>query len=110
MIALTETWLDDSVNDSELIINNYCLIRAYRNLQRGGVCLFIGENFTFNRKLDILTDSIETLWVAYLSTVPQSCGKSRIVGFFPHSRIFATTSRISGVISKKQKSLKIAII
>ena len=58
VIALTETWLDDSVNDSELIINNYCLIRADRNRQGGGVCLFIRENLTFNRRLDIITDSI----------------------------------------------------
>ena len=65
VIALTETWLDDSVNDSELRINNYCLIRADRNRQ-GGECLFIRENLTFNRRLDILTDSIETLWVEKL--------------------------------------------
>ena len=72
MIALTETWLDDSVNDSELIINNYCLIRADRNRQGGGVCLFIRENLTFNRRLDIITDSIETLWVEILQpkTIP----------------------------------------
>ena len=66
VIALTETWLDDSVNDSELRINNYCLIRADRNRQGGGVCLFIRENLTFNRRLDIITDSIETLWVEIL--------------------------------------------
>ena len=33
VITLTETWLDDSVNDSELRINNYCLVRADRNRQ-----------------------------------------------------------------------------
>ena len=66
VIALTETWLHDSVNYSELRINNYCLIRADRSRQRGGVCLFIRENLTFNRILDIITDSIETLWVEIL--------------------------------------------
>ena len=45
-----------------------------------------------------------------VSTVPQSCGKSRILAYFPHSRIFGRTSRISGFISKQPKSLKIAII
>ena len=72
MIALTEMWLDDSVNDSKLRINNYCLIRADRNSQGGGVCLFIRENLTFNRRLDIITYSIETLWVEILQpkTIP----------------------------------------
>ena len=66
VIALTETWLDDSVNDSEISINNYCLIRADRNRQGGGVCLYIRENLTFNPRIDIKTDSIETLWVEIL--------------------------------------------
>ena len=35
-----------------------------------------------------------------VSTIPQSCGKPRILTYFPHSRIFARTSRISGFISK----------
>ena len=35
VITLTETWLDDSVNDSELRISNYCLVRADRNHQGG---------------------------------------------------------------------------
>ena len=62
-----------TLNDSELRINNYCLIRADRNRQGGGgVCLFIRENLTFNRRLDIITDSIETLWVEILQlkTIP----------------------------------------
>ena len=66
VIALTETWLDDSVNDSEISINNYCIIRADRNRQGGGVCLYIRENLTFNPRIDIKTDSIETLWVEIL--------------------------------------------
>ena len=46
--------------------------------------------------------------VTYVSTVPQSCGKSHMLAYLPHSRIFARTSRISGFISKHQKSMKIA--
>ena len=36
------------------------------------MCLFIRENLTFNRRLDIITDSIETLWVEILQpkTIP----------------------------------------
>ena len=66
VIALTETWLDDSVNDSEITINNYCIIRADRNRQGGGVCLYIRESLTFNPRIDIKTDSIETVWVEIL--------------------------------------------
>ena len=61
-----------SLDDSELRINNYCLIHADRNRQGEGVCLFIRENLTFNRRLVIITDSIETLWVEILQpkTIP----------------------------------------
>ena len=41
-----------------------------------------------------------TMAMSLVSTVPQSCGKSRILAYFPHSRIFARTSSISGSISK----------
>ena len=41
-----------------------------------------------------------------MSTIPQSCGKSRILTSFPHSRIFARTSHIFGWISRGKNYLK----
>ena len=38
-----------------------------------------------------------------MSTIPQSCGKFRILSSFPHSSIFAKTSRICCFISQKIK-------
>ena len=45
-----------------------------------------------------------------VSTIPQSCGKSCISAYFPHSRIFLETSRIFGFILRNKKILKIGII
>lgn len=37
IIALTETWLDSSITNSEMDIDNYCLVRSDRNRNGGGV-------------------------------------------------------------------------
>ena len=55
------------------------------------------------------SDSFSSLWAAFALTIHINA-LSRILAYFPHSRIFARTSRISGFISKFKKSLKITII
>ena len=45
-----------------------------------------------------------------MSTIPQSCGKSRKFGSFPHSRIFSKTSRIFRFFWGRKKSPKFTII
>ena len=42
VIAITETWLDDCVNDSEIKIAGYCSIRADRN-RSGEECAYLSE-------------------------------------------------------------------
>lgn len=51
VIALTETWLDEQVSDSELVIPGYNFFRSDRNLQRtskcrgGGLLLYIRNSY-----------------------------------------------------------------
>ena len=43
VIALSETWLDDSITDCEIFIPDYFMIRRERNHCGGGVLLYINE-------------------------------------------------------------------
>ena len=47
IIAITETWLDDTISDRELAIPGYHLLRRDRDRHGGGVAIFIWDNFPF---------------------------------------------------------------
>ena len=47
VICITETWLDNSVTESEVCLNGYNIIRRDRNRQGGGVCTYIREDIAF---------------------------------------------------------------
>jgi hypothetical protein len=51
-ICLSETWLDDSVPDYEIYIENYCVQRKYRNRHGFGVSFSIRKDSSFNNRSD----------------------------------------------------------
>jgi hypothetical protein len=61
-IGITETWLDESVPDSELDIDNYTVIRKDRNRNSGGVCMYIRKDVAFNKRPELSKDT-ESVWV-----------------------------------------------
>ena len=66
VIGITETWLDHSVTDHEIIIPNYTVIRKDRNREGGGVCMYIRTDLAFNQRNDISDDQLEMLWIELL--------------------------------------------
>ncbi len=48
IFCLTETWLDSSVTNNEIKVDNSNVIRKDRNRQGGGVCIFIRSDINFN--------------------------------------------------------------
>lgn len=48
VIGVTETWLDDSLENSEVSLPNYGIHRRDRNRNGGGVCLYIRHDLSFN--------------------------------------------------------------
>ena len=54
VITLSETWLDDSVTDSEISINDYCLVRRDRNRN-------IRKDI-FSHRTDLDSNGLEILW------------------------------------------------
>ena len=66
VIAISESWLDDSVLDGEVSIDGYSLQRNDRNRQGGGVCLYIHNRYAYTTLTDIVTDGLESLWINVL--------------------------------------------
>jgi hypothetical protein len=68
VLAVSESWLDDSITDEEIKIDGYSIVRRDRNRNGGGVCAYITNNIAFNRREDIATSatSFESLWIDLL--------------------------------------------
>lgn len=66
LLCFTETWLDDSVNDAEIEIENYCLIRNDRNRRGGGVCIYLRSDICFKPREDLHDEQIEAIWINVL--------------------------------------------
>ena len=66
VLALCETWLDDSITPNEINIPGYNLERNDRNRQGGGVCLFIRDNLSYNIRKDLMNENIEAIWIDIL--------------------------------------------
>ena len=66
-MALSETWLDDSISDMELALVNYNIYQKYRNCHGGGVAVYVKSSLTFTvSSLDsvVATQSFESLWIS----------------------------------------------
>ena len=63
VIAVSETWLDSSIQDGEVGLSGYYIYRRDRNRHGGGVCLFIRSDITFNPHHNLQVDGLESAWV-----------------------------------------------
>ena len=48
VICIVETWLDESIQDIELSVDNYNLVRLDRNRHGGGVLVYLIMSLSFN--------------------------------------------------------------
>ena len=65
VLALSETWLDTSVIDSEINLPDYCLFRCDRSRSGGGVAVYCDDHLSCS----VLTcgasvSGVESLWVS----------------------------------------------
>ena len=68
VIAISETWLDDSHTDCSVSIDGYSLIRRDRDGHGGGVCFYIRDDIPYKARPDLCNDDLEDLWVEILLT------------------------------------------
>ncbi|KAM7283645.1 hypothetical protein ISCGN_000752 [Ixodes scapularis] len=66
VILLSETWLDDSVADSELLpLDTYSVLRRDRGSRGGGVLMAVPSCLRFNRRRDLEHTDLEALFVEF---------------------------------------------
>jgi hypothetical protein len=75
-ICITESWLDDSISDSEVSIDNYVIQRKDRDRQGGGVCIYVRCDFAYNPRDDLCHEELEATWLEILlpKSKPILCG------------------------------------
>lgn len=78
IIALTETWLDQSVMDHEIIPHGYSIFRKDRSNRRG-VLLACKDNLVVTRRSDLEENQCELLWCEISSPVT---GSKTLLGIF----------------------------
>ena len=62
ILGVTETKLDNSIQNSEIHIENYTLIRCDRNRNGGGVACYVRNDINFNRKT-VFSSEIENVFI-----------------------------------------------
>ena len=63
LALITETWLNENIDDSAVNIENYSVVRRDRKNKVGrGVCTFIKSHIPFKLLTELHDDDFETLW------------------------------------------------
>ena len=62
--GVVETFLNSTVDDTEICIDNYNIIRRDRvGSSGGGIVLYLKDNLSYKRRTDLEIPNIETLFV-----------------------------------------------
>ena len=61
LLTLSETHIDDLIDDSELKVDGYDIVRKDRNRRGGGVAAYIRSNLKYNIRTDIMSDELELI-------------------------------------------------
>lgn len=65
VLAISETHLDSTFDDSALSILGYNIFRRDRNSHGGGVAFFIQEHIAVKIRKDLMCYEIETIWLQF---------------------------------------------
>ena len=63
VLGFSETWVDDTVTDSEMNIDGYTLYRKDRCRNGGGVCCYVRNDLSSTRRKDMESNNLETIWI-----------------------------------------------
>ena len=68
-MAVTETWLNDDIEDNLVSISGYNIFRRDRPYRRGGgVRVYLSEHIHTKRRTDFESDNFECLWLCLRPT------------------------------------------
>lgn len=63
VLAISETHLDSTFDDSSVALIGYNLFHRDRNAYGGGVCIFVQSHIPVKVRTDLMQDSIEAIWI-----------------------------------------------
>ena len=64
VFAVSESWLDSSILDSEVSVPGYTLTRNDRKArQGGGTAIYVKDGIPFKYRVDLSSGNFETLWI-----------------------------------------------
>lgn len=63
ILTISETWLSESIADSEISIPGYLLFRKDRATHGGGVAVYVRNDLSVIRRFDLELLTIESLWL-----------------------------------------------
>jgi hypothetical protein len=63
ILAISETHLDNSFDDTPVAIQGYNIYRRYRNAYGGGVAVYIQSHIPVMLREDLMSSVIEVLWL-----------------------------------------------
>jgi len=62
-----------TISDIDISMDNYSLIRNYRNRKGGGVCVFVRSDMNYNVKSELDNDDDRGFIVGHLSPQNKAC-------------------------------------
>ena len=63
VLSLSETWCDQTIDDSELFIQDYDLFRKDRDRHSGGVCIYIKQKYVSSTIPELNNYPVEGIWI-----------------------------------------------
>ena len=74
VLSLNETWLDSSVNDSEVQLHGYSLVRRDKTRRKGGVLIYVSSNLDYKVIQEFKNDQLDLQCLWMKITPPKSKG------------------------------------
>lgn len=78
ILAVSETHLDSTFEDTSVMIEGYNIYRKDRNAHGGGICIYVQSHLPVKIKVDLMQSDIEVLWLQvqlkHLKPILIGCG------------------------------------
>ena len=108
VLALNETRLNSSISDELLAIDGYDIIRADRNRNGGGVCIYIRCHVNYEKRFDLISTGLEAVCLE----IKQSNSRSFIISsiYRPPSapvEVFSKIEKLIDLMDNKNKEVYI---
>lgn len=93
VITVSETWIENSVTDSEISIKGHHNLRKDRNRSGCEVCVSIRSYIAFARRTDTENDNLESLWLELYLPKPNLLLLEIAIVHLPTKLLLKTTGK-----------------